>query len=109
VLCQGEPGIGKTRLAEEVVTGARSRGVPAVWGVAVDSAGAPPYWPWRQALRAVGELVDLPAIAAEERLTTDLAGLGPGLCARGAERGGSGEPSRTGSASSTKSRSCCGR
>ena len=62
VVCQGEPGIGKTRLAEELMTLAGARGVPGVWGGSVDSVGAPPYWPWRQALRAVGNRVDLAAI-----------------------------------------------
>src|SRR5664279_3907544 len=40
VLCRGEPGIGKTRLAEELATAAEIAGVPPVWGVAAESAGA---------------------------------------------------------------------
>ncbi|HVL03646.1 MAG TPA: ATP-binding protein, partial [Acidimicrobiales bacterium] len=80
-LCQGEPGIGKTRLAEELLTLAARRGVPGVWGVAVESAGAPPYWPWRQVLRVVADTVDVSAIADEHRLTGDLAGLAPELFA----------------------------
>lgn len=52
VLCRGEPGIGKTRLAQELAAQATEKGVPAVWGRGVESDGAPPYWPWRQLLRA---------------------------------------------------------
>lgn len=81
VLCQGEPGIGKTRLAEELLTLAAAKGVPGVWGVAVESAGAPPYWPWRQLLGAVADRVDLTAIADEHRLTGELVGLAPELFA----------------------------
>ena len=51
----GEPGIGKTRLAEELAARAAARGVPVAWGRAWDSGGAPAYWPWTQAL---GALVD---------------------------------------------------
>ena len=57
VLCRGEPGIGKTRLAEELAVLAGQRHVPAVWGVGVESEGAPPYWPWRQILRGAADLV----------------------------------------------------
>ncbi len=37
VLCRGEPGIGKTRLAEELAVLASDRDVPVLWGVAVES------------------------------------------------------------------------
>ncbi len=50
-----------------------------MWGGSVDSVGAPPYWPWRQVLRAVGNGIDQAAIAAEHRLTTDLARLAPDI------------------------------
>ncbi len=59
VLCRGEPGIGKTRLADELADRAREQCVPAVWGRAVDSDGAPPFWPWRQLLRTTADVVDL--------------------------------------------------
>ncbi len=52
VLCTGESGIGKTRLAEELAARATAGGVPVAWGRAVEDDGAPPYWPWRQVLRA---------------------------------------------------------
>jgi tetratricopeptide (TPR) repeat protein len=52
VLLGGEPGIGKSRLADEVATQARTRGYGVLWGRGWEDAGAPPYWPWVQALRA---------------------------------------------------------
>jgi predicted ATPase len=61
VLCRGEPGIGKTRLAEELA--ARAKGFTVSWGSAIEAAGAPPYWPWRQALRTIARDVDLVAVA----------------------------------------------
>ena len=48
VMLVGEPGIGKTRTAQELATYARVRGGQVLWGRARESAGAPPYWPWIQ-------------------------------------------------------------
>ena len=47
----GEPGIGKTRTALELATYARLRGASVLWGRCYESEGAPPYWPWVQAIR----------------------------------------------------------
>jgi tetratricopeptide (TPR) repeat protein len=47
----GEPGIGKTRTATELTTYARLRRAQVLWGRCYESAGAPPYWPFVQALR----------------------------------------------------------
>lgn len=74
VLCRGEPGIGKTRLADELCRLAATKGVPAVWGWADDSAGAPPYWRWRQVLRAMSSIVDNSGLV-EAGLVTDLGTL----------------------------------
>ncbi len=57
-LLSGEPGIGKTRLAEEVAREAGNRGMRAVWGRCWEGGGAPPYWPWIQAIRALVAAVD---------------------------------------------------
>jgi predicted ATPase len=46
----GEPGIGKTALAEHVSSLASAQGWAVVWGRAWDAGGMPPYWPWQQAL-----------------------------------------------------------
>jgi DNA-binding SARP family transcriptional activator len=51
VLVAGEPGVGKTRLATELVQRARVRGVPAAWGRCYEGEGAPAFWPWTQVLR----------------------------------------------------------
>jgi DNA-binding CsgD family transcriptional regulator len=51
VLLAGEPGIGKTRTAQEVSLAARERGLLALWGRCPEEPGAPPYWPWVQMLR----------------------------------------------------------
>ncbi|WP_433253076.1 BTAD domain-containing putative transcriptional regulator [Streptosporangium sp. CA-135522] len=49
VLLAGEPGIGKTSLAEWAAETAPSRGRRVVWGRCWDGTGAPPFWPWTQA------------------------------------------------------------
>ena len=51
MLIGGEPGIGKSRLADELASRARQGGFQVLWGRAWEDAGAPPYWPWIQALR----------------------------------------------------------
>ncbi len=51
VLLVGEPGIGKTQTALELETYARLRGAQSLWGRSHEADGAPPYWPWIQALR----------------------------------------------------------
>lgn len=51
-LLGGEPGIGKSRLADELATRARDGGYQVLWGRGWEDAGAPPYWPWVQALRS---------------------------------------------------------
>src|SRR5262249_7167805 len=48
----GEPGIGKTRLAEEVGVYARLRKAQVLWGRCYEGEGAPAYWPWVQIIRA---------------------------------------------------------
>jgi len=61
-LIRGEAGIGKTRLAQEVATHALSQNGQVIWGRCYEPEGAPPFWPWIQALRAcvgVMESVDL--------------------------------------------------
>ena len=52
LLLTGDIGIGKTRLAEEIGTYASLRGAQVLTGASYPDQGAPPYWPWVQALRA---------------------------------------------------------
>lgn len=51
-LLQGEPGIGKSRLAEELLARAGERGAHVLVGRCWEAGGAPAYWPWTQSLRA---------------------------------------------------------
>lgn len=53
MLIGGEPGIGKTRLAEALSELAEARAVPVAWGRFPELAGAPPYWGWTQLLRSL--------------------------------------------------------
>ena len=47
----GEPGIGKSRLADELVARAKGRGATVLFGRCWEAGGAPAYWPWMQSLR----------------------------------------------------------
>ena len=50
-LLAGEPGIGKTRLADEFARLAAARGVEVLWGRCWEGGGAPAYWPLIQIIR----------------------------------------------------------
>ena len=51
ILLVGEPGIGKTRLSEELMRSARARGAMTLVGRCWEAGGAPAYWPWVHSLR----------------------------------------------------------
>lgn len=53
VLCTGEPGIGKTRLAQELAGIALAGSTAVAWGRCTETEGAPPFWPWRQVLTSL--------------------------------------------------------
>ncbi len=53
VVIAGEPGIGKTRTAQEFSQDAAKRGASVLWGRCHEQAGAPPYWPWVQIIRSL--------------------------------------------------------
>jgi len=76
-LCRGEPGIGKTRLAEEFAS--RADGAAVAWGTGTEDAGAPPYWPWREVLRGLSRDMPVRAAAAELGVVPDLTRLAPEL------------------------------
>ena len=65
VLCTGEAGIGKTRLAEELATAAGARGVPVAWARAADPDSSPPYGLWRLVL-------EVPAVSSGAGSRADL-------------------------------------
>ena len=62
-LLVGEPGIGKTRAAEELATYARVSGARVYWGRCREDEGAPAYWPWVQAIRGYARDADPVALA----------------------------------------------
>ena len=53
-LITGEPGIGKTRLMQEVAAVALDQGWRVLIGRCWEEGGAPAYWPWIQIVRAAG-------------------------------------------------------
>jgi DNA-binding SARP family transcriptional activator len=53
VVIEGEPGIGKTRLADELRELAEARGAVAVWGRSDEGGAAPALWPWLPPLRTL--------------------------------------------------------
>jgi len=48
LLVTGEPGVGKTRLAEEAADQARELGLACALGRVSEDEGSPPYWPFLQ-------------------------------------------------------------
>jgi DNA-binding winged helix-turn-helix (wHTH) protein/tetratricopeptide (TPR) repeat protein len=83
VLLFGEPGIGKTRTAQELAERARARGFEAVVGRCYQGEGAPAFWPWVQILRACTEDVHDDELAGVIGPSGDaLAHLVPALAAR---------------------------
>ena len=77
VLISGEPGIGKTRCAEALAEMAEDQGALVLWGRCHEEAGAPPYWPWVQILRAYVDASSLDEVR-----------LNMGTCSQGYRRPG---------------------
>ena len=53
IVLVGEPGIGKTTLAETALRLADERGHRTAWARCPDDGAAPAYWPWTQLLRGM--------------------------------------------------------
>jgi hypothetical protein len=83
VLLVGEPGIGKTRLADEASDDARGRGFAVVWGRCWEGEAPPAYLPWTQVLRAL----PAPAAGRGPALAPLLPELGEGRVAAGEAAG----------------------
>ena len=64
----GDPGVGKTALADAIGAEAVATGATVLWGRAWGGGGAPSYWPWLRILRR---------LAAERDISEPLAALGP--------------------------------
>ena len=62
VMIGGEPGVGKTRLAEELMTEARQRGMMALLGHCYEMEGAPPYIPFVEILEAAARTISPEAL-----------------------------------------------
>jgi predicted ATPase/class 3 adenylate cyclase len=62
VMIGGEPGVGKTRLAEELMDEARQRNMTALIGHCYEMEGAPPYIPFVEILEAAVGLFPLEAL-----------------------------------------------
>ena len=63
LLIAGEPGIGKTRLAETITDDALQRGASVCWGRCYEWEGSLPYWPWVEILRAIVESLEPDVLA----------------------------------------------
>ena len=66
LLFGGEPGVGKTRLADEVLIEARNRGCLALTGRCYETEGTPPFIPWVEMVERSAAIV--PKAAFREAL-----------------------------------------
>lgn len=87
ILLTGEPGIGKSRLADELIRRARERNADVLVGRCWEAGGAPAFWPWVQSLRGYIRGLDPATLRAElgaaaadvAPIVPDLQRLLPGL------------------------------
>src|SRR5580704_19391809 len=95
-LVTGPPGIGKTRLADEVAAHAVSSAMTVLRTGCWEGAGAPAYWPFIQVVRsALGAMphdddaaLELPLIGNGTHAAQDLARMLPELLPRAAAQSG---------------------
>jgi hypothetical protein len=59
VIIEGEAGIGKTRLLEELGDAASEREATVLWGRAHETGAAPAFWPWLHPLRCITDPIAL--------------------------------------------------
>jgi DNA-binding SARP family transcriptional activator len=78
VVIEGDPGIGKTRLASEFAAAAANRGALTVWARANELGATQALWPWLEALRAVLASVDETPALLDQLLAGDPASPGRG-------------------------------
>lgn len=58
LMLAGEPGIGKTSVADRASGAAAERGFTVLWGRCWEAGGAPAYWPWLDIIAALGRTLD---------------------------------------------------
>ena len=78
----GEPGIGKTRLAEELAATAARRRATVAWARCIDAETAPPYWPWAEGIRALLQTITLEELLLPVSCLERLSALVPNLIPR---------------------------
>ena len=80
LLLVGEPGIGKTRTAEELAAEARRLQAIVLVGRSYEGEGAPAFWPWVQLIRACPQHFEPAVLAADMGAgAADIAELAPEL------------------------------
>ena len=88
VMISGEPGIGKTRLSQEIGGIAAQQGATLFWGRCYDQRGAPPYWPWVQVLRHCAQRTESDVLLSHMGIgAADIAEIVPELKSRFSELG----------------------
>ena len=83
VLITGDAGIGKTRLAEQVAQEAELRGARVIVGRCHEGEGAPSYWPWVLALRALVRLVERERLVLPDALLAVIGQVVPEIAPAG--------------------------
>ena len=82
IVLSGDAGIGKTRLVSEITRRARGQGARVAEGHAYPGEGAPPFWPWAQALHSLLTSADSDGLAsAFVARANDIARLVPEITA----------------------------
>lgn len=83
MLVCGDPGIGKTRMAEELARTVAAAGMRPLWGRCIEGEGAPPFWPWIQIIDAYARAQSATDLRADlGSAATAIAQLAPGIAAR---------------------------
>ncbi len=79
VLVGGEPGVGKTRLARELMATARERGCVSLTGHCYEMEGAPPFVPFVEMTEQVVRMLPQAVRAAMGDLAPEIAAMVPSL------------------------------
>ncbi len=79
VMLSGDPGIGKSRLAQEFATEATALGMLVVRGKCLEDEGTPSYWLWIQVFRQIESVQDFPGWGSANAGLTRVASAIPEL------------------------------